>query len=162
VSNRPTGPEPAPASQPPAGPEPAPASDGSLYQRGLAVRRAVLGDAHVDRSLATANAFTAEFQTFITEHVWGALWTRPGLQRRERSLITLALLAGLGRAEELPLHVRGALHNGLTPEEIREVLLHTSAYAGVPAVNTAFAVARRTLEEIAAEGAPPETGAPAE
>jgi 4-carboxymuconolactone decarboxylase len=124
----------------------------SLYARGMAVRRAVLGDAHVDRATAAANAFTAEFQTFITEHVWGALWTRPGLQRRERSLITLALLAGLGRAEELPLHVRGALHNGLTPDEIREVLLHTSAYAGVPAVNTAFAVARQTLDEIAAEG----------
>ncbi|HEY6798474.1 MAG TPA: 4-carboxymuconolactone decarboxylase [Kineosporiaceae bacterium] len=131
-----------------------PRADGTLYDRGMAVRRAVLGDAHVDRSLAGADAFTADFQTYITEHVWGALWTRPGLQRRERSLITLALLAGLGRAEELPLHVRGALHNGLTPDEIREVLLHTSAYAGVPAVNTAFAVARATLDHIATEGAP--------
>ena len=119
-----------------------------LYRQGLTVRRAVLGDAHVDASLARADAFTEDFQTFITEHVWGALWTRPGLSRRERSIATLALLAGLGRTEELPLHVRGALNNGLTEDEIKEVLLHTSAYAGVPAVNSAFAVARRTLDEI--------------
>jgi len=137
------------------GPVPAPVattSSAELYDRGLQVRRSVLGDAYVDRALANANDFTRDFQAFITEHVWGAVWTRPGLERRERSLITVALLAGLGRAEELPLHVRGALNNGLTVDEIREVLLHTAAYAGVPASNTAFAVARRVLDEIAAEG----------
>jgi len=127
-------------------------SSADLYARGMQVRRSVLGDAYVDRATANANDFTRDFQAFITEHVWGAVWTRPGLERRERSLITVALLAGLGRAEELPLHVRGALNNGLTVDEIREVLLHTAAYAGVPASNTAFAVARRVLDEIAAEG----------
>ena len=127
-------------------------TEDDLYARGTAVRRAVLGDAHVDRATATADAFTEDFQRYLTEHVWGALWTRPGLTHRERSIATLALLAGLGRAEELPLHVRGALTNGLTVEQIREVLLHTAAYAGVPAANTAFAVAARTLRELDAEG----------
>ena len=126
----------------------------SLYAEGMAVRRAVLGDAHVDRSLAAADDFTGEFQEFITRHAWGAVWTRPDLGRRERSLITVALLAGLGRTEELPLHVRGALRNGVSTQEIREVLLHTAVYAGVPAANTAFAVARRTLDEIAREEGP--------
>lgn len=118
------------------------------YAEGMAMRRAVLGDAHVDRSLAATDDFTRDFQEFITRYAWGAVWTRDGLGRRERSLITLALLAGLGRAEELPLHVRGAVNNGVSREEIKEVLLHTAVYAGVPASNTAFAVARRTLEEL--------------
>lgn len=122
-----------------------------LYDAGMAVRRQVLGDAWVDRATANANDFTADFQEFITRYAWGAVWTRDGLDRRTRSFITLALLAGLGRAEELPLHVRGALNNGLTPEEIKETLLHTAVYAGVPAANTAFAVANRTLAAIAAE-----------
>ncbi len=126
-------------------------TDSDTYEAGLAVRRSVLGDAHVDRALAGADDFTADFQDFITRYAWGAIWTRDGLSRRERSLITVALLAGLGRAEELPLHVRGALNNGLTRDEIKEVLLHTSIYAGVPASNTAFAVARTTLAEIDAE-----------
>ena len=121
------------------------------YEAGLAVRREVLGDAHVDRALAGADDFTADFQDFITRYAWGAIWAREGLTRRERSLITVALLAGLGRSEELPLHVRGAINNGLTREEIKEVLLHTAIYAGVPASNTAFAVAREALENLARE-----------
>jgi 4-carboxymuconolactone decarboxylase len=126
------------------------------YDAGMAVRRAVLGDAHVDRAQAAKDAFTEDFQDFITRYAWGTIWARDGLNRRERSLITLALLAGLGRSEELPLHVRGALNNGLTRDEIKEVLLHTAIYAGVPASNTAFQVARETLasidEEIDEEG----------
>lgn len=125
-----------------------------LYEAGMAVRRQVLGDAWVDRATANANEFTADFQEFITRYAWGAVWTRDGLDRRTRSFITLALLAGLGRAEELPLHVRGALNNGLTPDEIKETLLHTAVYAGVPAANTAFAVAKDTLATIAAEADP--------
>lgn len=127
--------------------------DGALFARGDAVRRAVLGDAHVDRSHANADAFTQDFVDFITRHAWGAVWGRPGLSRRERSLVTLALLAGLHRPDELPLHVRGALNNGVTPDEIKEVLLHTSVYAGVPASNTAFHVARHVLETVEAERA---------
>ena len=120
--------------------------------RGMRVRRAVLGDDHVDRAVARTDDFTAGFQDFITRYAWGDVWSRPGLERRERSLVTLALLAGLGRSEELPLHVRGALRNGLSREEIAEVLLHTAVYAGVPVANTAFAVARRTLAEHDAGG----------
>jgi 4-carboxymuconolactone decarboxylase len=124
------------------------APDDEQYAAGMAVRRAVLGDAHVDRAQAGTDEFTRDFQELITRYAWGAVWTRDGLSRRERSLITLALLAGLGRSEELPLHVRGALNNGLTVAEIKEVLLHTAVYAGVPAANTAFAVARRTLADL--------------
>jgi 4-carboxymuconolactone decarboxylase len=123
------------------------APDDDLYAAGMAVRRAVLGDGHVDRAAAEADDFTGDFQDFITRYAWGAIWARDGLSRRDRSLITLALLAGLGRADELPLHVRGALNNGVTTDEIKEVLLHTAVYAGVPAANTAFAVARRILTE---------------
>ena len=113
------------------------------YDEGMAARRAVLGDAHVDAAIERTTEFPADFQDFITRYAWGEIWTREGLGRRERSLVTLALLAGLGRSEELPLHVRGALANGLTRDEIKEVLLHTAVYAGVPAANTAFAVAGR-------------------
>ena len=114
---------------------------------GMKVRREVLGDEHVDRALAQSDDFTREWQDFITDQAWGAVWTRPGLSLRERSLITVALLTALGRDEELPLHVRGALRNGLTPEEIREVIMHTSVYAGIPFGNTAMGVAARTLLE---------------
>lgn len=119
----------------------------TAHARGMRVRRAVLGDEHVDRAVAATDDLTADFQDFITRYAWGDVWSRPGLERRERSLVTLALLAGLGRSEELPLHVRGALRNGVSREEIAEVLLHTAIYAGVPVANTAFAVARRTLAE---------------
>ena len=115
------------------------------YDRGMAVRREVLGDEHVDAALAGTTPFTAPFQEFITKMAWGEVWARDGLDRRSRSMITLALLAGLGRHEELALHVRAALRNGLTEAEISEVLLHTAVYAGVPAANSAFAIARRVL-----------------
>jgi 4-carboxymuconolactone decarboxylase len=115
---------------------------------GMKVRRQVLGDAHVDASRANADEFSAEWQDFITEQAWGAVWTRPGLSLRERSLLTLSLLTALGRDEELPMHVRGAINNGVTPEEIREVIMHTSVYAGIPVANTAMHVAARTLREI--------------
>jgi 4-carboxymuconolactone decarboxylase len=113
----------------------------------MAVRRAVLGDAHVDRAVAGTDGFTADFQDFITRYAWGEVWTRDGLDRRTRSCITLAVLATLRCEEELAMHVRAALRNGLTPDEIKEVLLQVAVYAGVPAANTAFAVAKRTLAE---------------
>jgi len=122
-------------------------SDATL-EDGMTVRRQVLGDAHVDRATASKTEFTAEFQEFITRYAWGAIWTRPGLDRRTRSCITVAMLAALGRHEELAMHVRAALRNGVTRDELREVLLQTAVYAGVPAANSAFAVASRTLEEI--------------
>lgn len=128
-------------------------TDDETYAAGQRIRREVLGDAHVERAEASADDFTRDFQELLTRYAWGTIWTREGLGRRERSLITLALLAGLGRAEELPLHVRGALNNGVSREEIKEVLLHTAVYAGVPSANTAFAVARRTLDEIGEAGA---------
>jgi 4-carboxymuconolactone decarboxylase len=125
-------------------------SDASRHETGMRIRREVLGDAHVDRSLAGATEFTADFQDFITRTAWGDIWARPGLDRRARSLITLAALTALG-SEELALHVRAAVRNGLTEEEIAEVILHTAVYAGVPAANTAFAVAQRVLAELREE-----------
>jgi 4-carboxymuconolactone decarboxylase len=115
--------------------------------RGMAVRRAVLGDAHVDAAQARADEFTADFQDFITRYAWGEVWARPGLDRRTRSCITLALLAGLHCENELPMHVRAALRNGLTPDEIKEVLLQVAVYAGVPAANSAFAIAQEVVNE---------------
>lgn len=117
------------------------------YEAGLSVRRAVLGDDHVDRALESATELTQPFQEFITRYAWGGIWTRDGLDRRTRSAITLAVLTALGRENEIAVHVRGALRNGLTAEEIGEVLLHTSVYAGVPAANAAFAIAQRVLAE---------------
>jgi 4-carboxymuconolactone decarboxylase len=115
------------------------------YDKGMDVRRAVLGDAHVDRAKAGTTEFTAPFQDFITRSVWGAIWSRDGLDRRTRSAITLAVLTALGREHEIAMHVHAALRNGLTAAEISEVLLHTSAYAGVPAANRAFAIADEAL-----------------
>jgi 4-carboxymuconolactone decarboxylase len=114
---------------------------------GMKVRREVLGDAHVDRATADATDFTRDFQDFITRFAWGGVWTREGLDRRSRSMITLAILTALGRENEIALHVRAARTNGLTPEEISEVLLHTAVYAGVPAANAAFAIAQKVLAE---------------
>ncbi len=115
------------------------------HDRGLAVRRAVLGDAHVDRALARRTAFTAEFQDLITRYAWGEIWTRPGLDRRTRSLLTIAMMVALGRGEELKLHLRAAVNNGVSREEIREVLLQAAVYCGVPAANTAFHLAEEVF-----------------
>jgi len=126
---------------------------------GMRVRREVLGDAHVDRAVAATTPFTAPFQEFITEVAWGNVWQRPGLDRKARSCVTLAVLTALGCEAELALHVRAALRNGLSREEIGEVLLHTAVYAGVPAANRAFAVAQRVLAEIdAGPDVPPGAG----
>jgi 4-carboxymuconolactone decarboxylase len=113
---------------------------------GMRTRREVLGDEHVDRAVTGTTDFTADFQDFITRYAWGEVWNRPGLSRPERSMITLAVLAALGRDEELALHVRAAIRNGLTAADIGEVLLHVAVYAGVPAANRAFAVAARAMQ----------------
>jgi 4-carboxymuconolactone decarboxylase len=115
--------------------------------QGMAVRREVLGDAHVDRAAAGTTPVTADFQSFITRYAWGEIWSRPGLSRAERSMITLTALVVLRQDEELAMHLRAARRNGLTPEQISEVLLHIAIYAGVPAANRAFAVAARVLAE---------------
>ena len=115
------------------------------YERGMAVRRAVLGDAHVDRAEAARTPLTDDFQDFITRCAWGEVWTRPGLDRRTRSCITVAMLVALGRFEELGMHLRGALNNGVTVEELKEVLLQSAVYCGVPAANRAFHVASEVL-----------------
>lgn len=120
-------------------------NDDERRTQGIAVRRQVLGDAHVDRATAGTTSFSADFQDFITRYAWGDIWSRPGLDRRTRSVITIALLAGLGHHAELALHVRAGLRNGLTREEISEVLLQTGIYAGVPAANTAFGIAAEVL-----------------
>ena len=119
--------------------------DESRYDTGRRVRREVLGDAHVDRAQARQTSLDADFQRLITEMAWGTLWSRPDLDRRTRSLITIAILAALGRADELALHIRATTNTGATPSEIAEALLHVAIYAGVPAANTAFAIAKATL-----------------
>ena len=116
-------------------------------QSGMQVRRAVLGDAYVDRAEASRTAVTDEFQDLITRYVWGEIWTRPGLDRRTRSCITVAMLVALNRNEELALHLRAALTNGVTVDELKEILLQTAIYCGVPAANTAFGVAEKILAE---------------
>lgn len=117
------------------------------YDDGMRVRREVLGDAHVDRATAAAagDPLTADFQRFITEYAWGTVWTRPGLDRRSRSMITLTALVARGHHEELAMHLRAALRNGLTREEIAEVLLQSAVYCGVPDANTAFRIAQQVL-----------------
>ena len=119
-----------------------------LYEAGMKVRREVLGDAHVDRATENATEFSRPFQEFITRAAWGEVWTRPGLDRRTRSVITLSVLIALRAENEIPMHVRAAIRNGLTPEEIREVIIHTAVYAGVPAANSAIALAQKTLDEL--------------
>ncbi|MEI5676104.1 MULTISPECIES: bifunctional 3-oxoadipate enol-lactonase/4-carboxymuconolactone decarboxylase PcaDC [unclassified Nocardioides] len=127
--------------------EPLPAERGERYDAGLAVRREVLGDAHVDRATANATDFTRDFQELITEYAWGEIWTRPGLDRRSRSLITLTALVARGHHEELAMHVRAALRNGLSVEELKELFLQTAIYCGVPDANTAFRIAQGVLAE---------------
>ncbi len=117
------------------------------HEQGMRIRREVLGDAHVDRAVANTTDFTRPFQDFITETAWGTIWARDGIDRRSRSMITLAVLTALGRDHEIAMHVSAALANGLTREEIAEVLLHTSVYAGVPAANRAFAIAQAVFDE---------------
>jgi 4-carboxymuconolactone decarboxylase len=117
------------------------------YRRGMRVRREVLGDDHVDRALAETTDETADFQDFITRYAWGEIWSRPGLDRRARSCVTLAALVALGRLDELAMHIRAARRNGLSTDEIKEVLLQTAVYCGVPAANSAFAVFRRTIAD---------------
>ena len=121
--------------------------DAERSAQGMKMRREVLGDAHVDRAVAGTTPVTADFQDFITRYAWGEIWSRPGLSRAERSMITLTALMVLRQDEELAMHLRAALRNGLTPDQIREVLLHTAVYAGVPAANRAFAIAARVLAE---------------
>jgi 4-carboxymuconolactone decarboxylase len=116
------------------------------YKRGMKIRREVLGDDHVDRAIERTTPFTADFQDLITRYAWGEIWSRPGLDRRTRSAITLTALVALGRHEELELHIKAALRNGLTEDEIKEVLLQSAVYCGVPAANSAFAIAQRVLE----------------
>jgi 4-carboxymuconolactone decarboxylase len=122
------------------------------YDAGLQVRKAVLGEEHVERSLAARTDFTSEFQEFITRTAWGTVWTRDGLPRHTRSLLTLAMMVALGHDEEFKLHVRAARNNGVSADEIKEVLLQAAIYCGVPAANHAFALAKPILEEQAAEG----------
>lgn len=118
-----------------------------LYERGLKTRREVLGDAYVDAALAGADEFTRVLQEHTTQYAWGDIWNRPGLPRRERSLINLAMLVALNRPHELRIHVRGALNNGVTMEEMREVFLQTAIYCGIPAAMDGFRVAREVLKE---------------
>jgi 4-carboxymuconolactone decarboxylase len=122
-------------------------SDDEQYEQGIEVRRAVLGDAHVDGAIAETTEFTAPFQEFITRYAWGGAWSRDGLERKTRSVITLSVLTALGRENEIAMHVRAALRNGLTKEEIGEIFIHTAVYAGVPVANSAFAIAQRVLDE---------------
>ncbi|HEY1329600.1 MAG TPA: 4-carboxymuconolactone decarboxylase [Casimicrobiaceae bacterium] len=124
------------------------------YDRGMTMRRAVLGDAHVDRTLTRRTPFNEEFQDLITRYAWGEIWTRPGLTRHMRSLVTIAMMVALNRGEELRLHLRAAFNNGVTRDEIREVLLHCAIYAGVPAANSAFHAAEEVFAQLDAQMPP--------
>jgi 4-carboxymuconolactone decarboxylase len=124
-----------------------------VYQEGMAVRTAVLGKAHVERATSRMTAFDAEFQDFITRYCWGEIWTRPGMERKTRSLLNLAMLASLGREEEFKLHLRASRNTGVTRDEIKEVLLQVAIYAGVPAANSAFRMAREIFQEMDKESA---------
>ena len=122
--------------------------DRERYEEGMKVRRSVLGNAHVDRSIANRNEFTTTFQDFITRYAWGEVWTRPGLPRHTRSLLTLAMMVALNREEEFKMHVRAAFNNGVTRAEIEEVLLQSAIYCGLPAANSAFQWAQRVFDEM--------------
>jgi len=122
-------------------------NDSRRHRQGMTVRRAVLGDAHVDRAIAATTDFNRDFQDYITRNAWGEVWTRPGLPRATRSLLTLVMLVALNRGDEFRLHVRGALRNGVTPAQIREALLQCAVYCGVPAANAAFQLAAEVLRE---------------
>lgn len=122
-------------------------TEAERHAQDMATRRAVLGDAHVDRAEARKDAFTEDFQDLITRYAWGEIWSRPGLDRKTRSCITLTAMVAGGHLDELAMHVRAAIRNGLTPDEVKEVLLQSAIYCGVPAANSAFAVAQRVLAE---------------
>jgi 4-carboxymuconolactone decarboxylase len=122
--------------------------DDDRYQAGMEIRRAVLGDDHVDRSLERRTPFNEEFQSLVTRYAWGEIWTRPGLPRATRSLLTIALMVALNRGDELRLHLRAAANNGVTRAEIKEVLLQTAIYVGVPAANAAFHAAEEVFAEM--------------
>ena len=119
-----------------------------LFDRGIAVRTEVLGRAHVEGALKRATPFNEDFQTLVTQYAWGGIWTRPGLDRKTRSMVTIAMLAALGRHEELKLHIRATRNTGVSQEEVKEILLQVAVYAGVPAANSAFEHARRAYEEM--------------
>ncbi|OWV61261.1 4-carboxymuconolactone decarboxylase [Rhizobium leguminosarum bv. trifolii] len=123
------------------------------YRQGMATRRAVLGDAHVDRAAAAATEFDRPFQELITEAAWGHVWSRPGLSKRERSIVTIALLAALGQDDEVAMHVRATANTGATREDVCEALLHVAIYAGVPAANHAIKIAKQVFEQMDAEKA---------
>jgi 4-carboxymuconolactone decarboxylase len=122
--------------------------DTKRYEQGMKVRRAVLGDEHVDRAAASTTEFNRDFQDFITRNAWGEIWTRPGLPRHTRSLLTLAMMVALNRGEEFRMHVRAAFNNGVTRDEIKEVLLQSAVYCGVPAANSAFHTAAEVFREM--------------
>ena len=123
-------------------------AEDSLFELGMATRRSVLGNAHVDAATARTTTFDADFQEFITQGAWGSVWSRPGLTKRERSIVTLALLAALGHDEELAMHVRATVNTGASADDIKEALLHVAVYAGVPAANKAFKVAKEELTKL--------------
>jgi 4-carboxymuconolactone decarboxylase len=127
--------------------------DQERYAKGMEVRRAVLGSAHVDRAQGNLNEFNSEFQNLITRYAWGEIWTRPGLPRHTRSLLTIAMMVALNREEELKLHLRAASNNGVSREEIKEVLLQAAIYCGVPAANSAFHMAQEVFRQMDAEAA---------
>ena len=120
------------------------------FEQGMVTRRSVLGEAHVNRAEANKTAFDLDFQTFITEGAWGTVWSRDTISRRERSMITIALLAALGHHDEVAMHVRASANTGASPEDIKEALMHVAVYAGVPAANVAFKIAKQTFAEMAA------------
>ncbi|MCB8819893.1 4-carboxymuconolactone decarboxylase [Microvirga rosea] len=123
-------------------------SESERYKAGMAVRRQVLGDAHVDRAVAQTTEFDADFQAFITEGAWGSVWSRSQFTKRERSIVTIALLAALGHDEEVAMHVRATRNTGATREDIREALLHVAVYAGVPAANHAFKIVKKAFADM--------------
>ena len=123
-----------------------------LFDKGMATRKAVLGESYVARAEANKTDFDADWQRYVTEHAWAAVWTRPGLEKRTRSMLTIAMLASLGRLDELGAHIRATRNTGVTQEEVKEVLLQVAVYAGVPAANSAFAIAKRVYKEMENQG----------
>jgi 4-carboxymuconolactone decarboxylase len=122
-----------------------------LLRKGMALRKSVLGAEHVERAEADKTEFDADYQRYITENAWGTIWTRPGLDKKTRHMLTIAMLAALGKNDELAMHIRATGNTGVTPEELSEVLLHVSVYAGVPAANSAFAIAKRVYQKLEEE-----------